>query len=649
MIKKNKIIFYSLAIPIACYLLISLVFLLFAETHIRLENIFLDRLFINRYDKPSATNNQSVVLSKDISSLGFEPIIVVTIDKKNLETMPQMEQFKSGPYKDLNTQSWPYDRRVTAMAIDKLKSLGALTIGIDLLFIHNQSKESDLALASSIKKADNVVLASLFESSSAGVVYKEPIPVLRDSAVGVGFVNVPVDTDGILRRMLIYLKNQKDEKVSSFSLKLWNSFPFNKTFSLDNSSKQGNHWHIPNNAEGFPAKTIHLSNDTTSQDKFIINYRGPVNTYPNVSYSDLFDESQTEKLKKVFKGKIVLIGLNHPGLQDMYPTPFYIYDRKQTSGVEIHANALFTLLSDKLPSIKKLSAFDNFCIFYLLACILTLGTGFLAISYSLPLLVAEVLSYWVFVHFLFRSHYLAAIAPTLIAICASYVCVITARMMVREQEKSVIRKVFNQYVSNQIVDQLLQNPENLAMGGGSLEITTLFSDVRGFTTMSENKSPEQVVDILNTYFELMVAIISKYNGTINKFIGDAIMVLYGAPPMPDNDPKLQAINAVKTAVEMQETIKANTDPKLKLLHIGIGITTGFSVVGNIGAKKHKDYTAIGDKINLAARLESKAKGFDVIIDANTYEYCKDEFSFEEMEPFQVKGKQEIIKAYRVLF
>ncbi|MCO4783902.1 MAG: adenylate/guanylate cyclase domain-containing protein [Candidatus Cloacimonetes bacterium] len=649
MIKKNKIIFYSLAIPIGCYLLISLIFLLFAETHIRLENIFLDRLFINRYEKPTLSENQSVVLSKDISTLGFEPIIVVTIDKKTLETMPTLDQFKSGPYKDFNTQAWPYDRRVTAMAIDKLKALGVLTIGIDLLFIHEQSKEADLALAKSIKAADNVILASLFESNNSGVVYKEPIPILKESAAGIGFVNVPVDTDGILRRMLIYLENQQSQKVSSFSLKLWNNFPFNKNFSLDKSSKVDQQWHIPNNTPNFPSKKIHLANDTTSQDKFIINYRGPVDTYPNVSYCDLFDDSQTDKLKKVFKGKIVLIGLNHPGLQDMYPTPFYVYDRKQTSGVEIHANALYTLLSDKLPSIKKLGHLENFFIFYLLACILTLGTGFLAIRYSLPLLIIELLSYWIFVHFLFKSHYLAAIAPTLIAICASYVCVITARMMAREQEKSVIRKVFNQYVSNQVVDQLLLNPENLAMGGGSLEITTLFSDVRGFTTMSENKTPEQVVDILNTYFELMVAIISKYNGTINKFIGDAIMVLYGAPPMPDNDPQVQAINAVKTAVEMQETIKANTDPKLKLLNIGIGITTGFSVVGNIGAKKHKDYTAIGDKINLAARLESKAKAFDVIIDANTYEYCKDEFSFEELEPFQVKGKQEIIKAYRVLF
>ncbi|PCJ20308.1 MAG: hypothetical protein COB02_04540 [Candidatus Cloacimonadota bacterium] len=649
MIHKKKIVIYSLIIPIFCYFLISLIFLLFAETHIRLENIFLDRLFINRFSPNKTNNKNTIVLSKDISTYGFEPIIIVTIDKKTLETMPQMQKFKSGPYKNFNTKSWPYDRRITAMAIDKLKELGALTIGIDLLFIHERSKEEDIALAQSIKKANNVVLASLFESSNKKTIYKEPLLLFKNSAAGVGFVNVPVDTDGILRRMLINLKDKNKSTVSSFSLKLWKSFPFNQNFSLKDASKIKNQWVIPNKIKGFPSKKINLSSDTTDQDKFIINYRGPVNTYPNISYCDLFDDTKTKSLKKIFKGKIVLIGLNHPGLQDMYPTPFYTYDRRQTSGVEIHANALFTLLSDKLPSIKKLSFLESFFIFYLLACLLTLGTSFLSIVYSLPLLIIELISYWIFVHFLFHSHYVTSITPTLIAICFSYVCVITARMITREKEKSVIRKVFNQYVSNQIVDQLLENPENLEMGGVSLEITTLFSDVRGFTTMSENKSPEQVVAILNTYFELMVAIITKYNGTINKFIGDAIMVLYGAPPMPENNPKSQAISAVKTAIEMQETLKANMDPRLKLLNIGIGITTGFSVVGNIGAKKHKDYTAIGDKINLAARLESKAKGFDIIIDSNTYQYCKDEFTFEKMEPFQVKGKKEIILAYKVLF
>ena len=185
------------------------------------------------------------------------------------------------------------------------------------------------------------------------------------------------------------------------------------------------------------------------------------------------------------------------------------------------------------------------------------------------------------------------------------------------------------------------------MGGNNLEISTLFTDIRGFTSLSESKSAAEVVEILNTYFELMVAIITKHNGTINKFIGDAIMVLYGAPVRKDISPKAQAILSVKTAIEMQETIKSSSDQRLKNLLVGIGISTGFSVVGNIGARRHKDYTAIGDKINLAARLQSKAEAFEIIVDEKTKEYCANEFEFDPLKPFQVKGKKETIKAYRV--
>jgi adenylate cyclase len=219
----------------------------------------------------------------------------------------------------------------------------------------------------------------------------------------------------------------------------------------------------------------------------------------------------------------------------------------------------------------------------------------------------------------------------------------------REREKSEIRMVFNQYVSNQVVDELLGSPQNLSLGGNSLEVSTLFSDIRGFTTLVERKTPEEVVGLLNKYFEMMVAIITKHGGTINKFIGDAIMVLYGAPVMLARKPDEQALACVKSAVEMQETLKATNDEGLKELAVGIGITTGFSVVGNIGASKHKDYTAIGDKINLAARLQTHCKAFEVIVDQPTYEYTRGVFEFETLKPFQVKGKEEIIQAYKVLY
>ena len=283
------------------------------------------------------------------------------------------------------------------------------------------------------------------------------------------------------------------------------------------------------------------------------------------------------------------------------------------------------------------------------AYVLTFSTAWLKVSLSLPILVLELLIGWVLVNILFFQN-LSIIFPIiqpLVSLLLCYLTILTIRVIYREFERNNIRKVFNQYVSNQVVNELLLNPDNLSMGGNNLEISTLFTDIRGFTSLSESKSAGEVVEILNTYFELMVAIITKHNGTINKFIGDAIMVLYGAPVRQDIEPKQQAILSVKTAIEMQETMKSSSDPRLKNLLVGIGISTGFSVVGNIGARKHKDYTAIGDKINLAARLQSKAEAFEIIVDEKTRLYCQDEFKFDPLEPFQVRVSKKQSRAYRV--
>jgi adenylate cyclase len=380
----------------------------------------------------------------------------------------------------------------------------------------------------------------------------------------------------------------------------------------------------------------------------LINYRGPAGSFTTISFSDLFDTDKRENISRLLKNRIAVVGVTHSGLQDIYMTPFYSYNQKWTAGVECHANAISTVLNTG-NCISRTPPLLNFLLYFIIAALLCTATGFIRISYSFSILGLMVLILGILSYVLFTFNYYFSFFIPLFALLFSYVSIISIRMVAREKEKSTIRQVFNQYVSNQVVDQLLLHPENLSLGGKALEITTIFSDVRGFTPLSESKTPEEVVSILNTYFELMVAIITKYKGTINKFIGDAIMILYGAPVIEGHTPEKMAHNAIRTAIEMQETMKASSDPLLQKLRIGIGITTGFSVVGNIGAKKHKDYTAIGDKVNLAARLESKAKPYEILIDAQTYEYCKDSFTFEKLEPFQVKGKQEMIQGYRVVY
>lgn len=214
-----------------------------------------------------------------------------------------------------------------------------------------------------------------------------------------------------------------------------------------------------------------------------------------------------------------------------------------------------------------------------------------------------------------------------------------------------IKSTFKKYVSKQIVDQILMHEDSLNLGGQELEVTTLFSDIRGFTSMSERMSAIDVVATLNNYFDKMIEVVFKYNGTLDKIIGDALMVIYGAPIGSSDDTD----RALRTAIEMQqqllqlnvERIKNNQDP----LQIGIGLNAGKVVSGNIGSKVQMNYTVIGDAVNLSARLCSYAKAGQIIVSDSVYQILKDHksFAFRELEPIQVKGKANLIKVYDVVY
>jgi len=214
-----------------------------------------------------------------------------------------------------------------------------------------------------------------------------------------------------------------------------------------------------------------------------------------------------------------------------------------------------------------------------------------------------------------------------------------------------VRSTFKKYVSKQIVDQILQYQDQLDLGGQELEVTTLFSDIRGFTSMSERLTPMEVVNTLNEYFDIMIEVIFKYNGTLDKIIGDALMVIYGAPIGAEDD----AERALRTAIEMQQKLaelnhvrhQRGQDP----LHIGIGLNTGKAVAGNIGSKEQMNYTVIGDAVNLSARLCSHAAAGQVIVSDAVFSELKSnpDFSFKKLDPIQVKGKADKIAIYDVRY
>jgi adenylate cyclase len=212
---------------------------------------------------------------------------------------------------------------------------------------------------------------------------------------------------------------------------------------------------------------------------------------------------------------------------------------------------------------------------------------------------------------------------------------------------SKVKNTFKRYVSKQVVDELLDDDAKLNLGGEEREVTILFSDIRGFTSMSENMSPESVVSTLNEYFSDMIDIVFKYNGTLDKIIGDELMIVYGAPISAEDDTQ----RAVTTAVEMQKQIIRLNKKRRKRKEIpisaGIGINRGIVVSGNIGSRDMMDYTVIGDTVNLGARLCSAAGPGEILVSSTVWKETPKHYSYKKLEPIKVKGKKNKVSVYLI--
>ncbi len=218
------------------------------------------------------------------------------------------------------------------------------------------------------------------------------------------------------------------------------------------------------------------------------------------------------------------------------------------------------------------------------------------------------------------------------------------------REKEKIKNTFNKFVSSEVAEEVLKNEGSMKLGGDYKEVTMFFSDIRNFTSMSEKVEPHQVVSMLNEYLSLMTDIIIKYKGVIDKYVGDEIMAVWGAPIKHENDPELcirSALAQMQALEELNKQRVARGEPEIK---IGMGINTGKVISGNMGSEKRLDYTVIGDNVNLASRLCSSAgkQGLHhIIVAQSTYEFIKDIVEAKEVEPIYVKGKEKPIQIFEI--
>ena len=368
-------------------------------------------------------------------------------------------------------------------------------------------------------------------------------------------------------------------------------------------------------------------------------------TFPIRSYSGYVRTTSADRETwgdpLALKNKIVMVGAFEKGMAD---------DEKQTPyglmyGIEIHANTLNTLLTNSF--IKYLPLYLNILIVVMATMFISLIASRMKNLWSLPVSLVFALSFFVSCSFVFdHYHTLINFTVPFAGMFFSYVSIILYRSSTEERDKKRIKAMFGKYVSPDVVAQMMDNPPEL--GGVDRVLTVFFSDIRGFTSLSETLTPQELVKHLNEYLSAMTDIILDTGGTLDKYVGDEIMCFWGAP-LEVSDHAYQACRCAllqkKKLAELNELW-----PKEKRLSIGIGLNTGIMTVGNMGSAGRMNYTLMGDNVNLGARLEgtNKVYGTMIIVSEYTYALVQDQFIFRELDTIRVKGKNRPVVIYELV-
>ncbi|MCL2294188.1 MAG: adenylate/guanylate cyclase domain-containing protein [Spirochaetes bacterium] len=389
--------------------------------------------------------------------------------------------------------------------------------------------------------------------------------------------------------------------------------------------------------------------------RMLINFMGPPSsaehgghqTFPVRSYSayaanPIGSDPYRWPRTWMVANRILMVGPFVRGVaSDEKTTPFGLM-----FGIEIHANALNTILMNNF--LREIPAWLNVTILFIVIFYTAFITSRFSTLWAGLITLASLLGYFLLTSYIFEAHNYIIKFPTMgMGIFFTFLAIVLYRVMTEERDKKRIKSMFGKYVSPAVVDQILDT-KNLELGGVDKNLTVFFSDIRGFTALSESMTPQELVNHLNIYLSAVTDIIMEFNGTLDKYIGDAVMCFWGAPLPQEN----HAILACKCALKQMDTLRKLNDgwPKEKRINIGIGLNSGIMTVGNMGSLGRMNYTLMGDNVNLAARLEGTTKeyGVDIIISEYTYAMVKDEVVVRELDNIRVKGKNKPVLIYELL-
>lgn len=376
----------------------------------------------------------------------------------------------------------------------------------------------------------------------------------------------------------------------------------------------------------------------------LINFKGPTGTFPIFSVTDILnDKIETDNLKN----KIIVLGATAQGMFDLRATPF----GNNYPGCEVHANIIDSILTKNLLSQPRFFEFWNLLIIFTAGLLLGFTLPVTGAVSGLSIYTLLTFGYCFLCQYLFTRHGLILnMVYPLTIMSVLYISITAYKYLSESKKKKFISNAFSTYLSPSVVNQLIKSPEKLNLGGEDREITAFFSDVQGFTSISEKLTPKELVELLNEFLTEMTNIILKYDGTVDKFEGDAIIAFFGAP----NDLKDHAKVTCLACLEMQERLKEMNEfwvleGKPELL-MRIGLCSGTAVVGNMGSRNRMDYTMMGDVVNTAARLEgvNKYYGSYTMISDSTKKLAGDNINTREIDTIYLVGKNEPVTIYELV-
>jgi len=467
---------------------------------------------------------------------------------------------------------------------------------------------------------------------------------LAEAAASYGFFNIRPDADGTLRRATFIIRYRDQDFFPSLDLQTLREY--------ENIPDQQIAAYISENGLEriqFGKHELHPWHDGTA----LINFAGPYRTYPQYS---MWDVIQGNVSPDTFRDKLVFVGATALGIGDIRNTPF----QKQDSGymgVEVHANILDNLLHSDDPSrtfLVRGFREELLDVGIILFFGIALGGWFgrsqpLASTVALLVVLAGFawFTYFAFEHW---GRWIAFVVPagTLIV---NYAAITSFRVIFEEREKRRIRKTFSQYLSPGVIALIDEDPQKyIRPGGEEKELTVMFSDIRGFTSISEGLTSNELVTLLNEYLSAMTGVLFKNLGTLDKYIGDAIMAFWGSP-YPQQDHAYRACACALEMLVMLEQLNGKWAAQgRKQVAIGIGLNTGPVSVGNMGSDKRLSWTVMGDNVNLASRLEGMTKQYrrEIVISENTYRQVKDQFVCRELDKIRVKGRKLPVTIYELM-